>query len=371
MNLIESQCILNSNTAMVVKIVHFLIVLFIFHTVTSTDTSQIKNLEENLETIENGLDVYGNATILSIVENLEMEGAKMDIRNYKNLLSIQLYNDLIEIIQLRGNTTRQISKMIYDTETLLNSIKKSLAKENNPETLDDLFLSMENEGLIKQLEKSINQLKTLKSKLYAINKDHTKSLKYNGVSKALQQFSHDDSTEVPVQVSWNEDVNDEEPLVKLDIDLECDELEKLRRFSLMVQDELKEMPRSNNGIPEDNMHSESNSRNPLPESATVPLWLLHERDIEEIRLKYITWTSIFQQHDKEELNIMKKGIRKRGYSIPFFCKILAEYYNLTTKLLECTSQDDSECEKMLVAIMQHQHYQDIVQIMTSIGQLDI
>ncbi|XP_065205435.1 uncharacterized protein LOC135835199 isoform X2 [Planococcus citri] len=304
MNLIESQCILNSNTAMVVKIVHFLIVLFIFHTVTSTDTSQIKNLEENLETIENGLDVYGNATILSIVENLEMEGAKMDIRNYKNLLSIQLYNDLIEIIQLRGNTTRQISKMIYDTETLLNSIKKSLAKENNP-------------------------------------------------------------------VSWNEDVNDEEPLVKLDIDLECDELEKLRRFSLMVQDELKEMPRSNNGIPEDNMHSESNSRNPLPESATVPLWLLHERDIEEIRLKYITWTSIFQQHDKEELNIMKKGIRKRGYSIPFFCKILAEYYNLTTKLLECTSQDDSECEKMLVAIMQHQHYQDIVQIMTSIGQLDI
>ncbi|XP_065205444.1 uncharacterized protein LOC135835206 [Planococcus citri] len=353
-----------------VKIVHFSTVLFIFHSVTSSDdTSQIKNVKENLEKIdiENGLDVYENATILSTVE----KGEKMDITDYKLRLSIQLYNDLNEITQLRLNTSKQNSKMIYDIETLLYSVRKSLAKENNPETLDDLFLSVENQGIIKELEKSLNQLKNLKLKLYAITEDYTRSTIHNGVSKALKQFSHDDSTEVPVQMSWNKDINDEEALLKFDIDRECDELEKLRRFSLMVQDELKEMPRSNNGISEDNMQSESNSRNSLPESATVPIWFLHEKDIEEIQLQYVTWTSIFQQTDKEEVNIMKKEITNRGYSMAHFCKILAEYYNFTTKLLECASQEDSECHKMVLEIINHQHFQDMVQIMTTIGLLDI
>ncbi|XP_065205441.1 uncharacterized protein LOC135835203 isoform X2 [Planococcus citri] len=349
-----------------VKIVHFLTMLFIFNPVTSSDTSQIKNDEENLEEIhpENGPDEYKNATILSQVDNMIMNGAKMDIADYKHRFSMQLYDNLFEVIQLRGNTSKQISKMIYDIETLFYSIRKLLAKENNPETLDDLFLSMENEELIKELKKSLKQLKTLKFKLYAINKGHIKSLIHDGVSEAIKQFS---STEM----SWNKDVNEEEPLLKLDIDQECDELEKLRRFSLMVQDELKEMPRSNNGISEDNMQSESNSRNALPESAIVPVWLLHERDIEEIQLKYLTWTSVFQQTDKEVVNIMKKEITKSGYSIPFFCKILAEYYNLTTKLLECASQENPECDKMVTAIMDLQHFEDMVQIMTTIGLVNV
>ncbi|XP_065205440.1 uncharacterized protein LOC135835203 isoform X1 [Planococcus citri] len=349
-----------------VKIVHFLTMLFIFNPVTSSDTSQIKNDEENLEEIhpENGPDEYKNATILSQVDNMIMNGAKMDIADYKHRFSMQLYDNLFEVIQLRGNTSKQISKMIYDIETLFYSIRKLLAKENNPETLDDLFLSMENEELIKELKKSLKQLKTLKFKLYAINKGHIKSLIHDGVSEAIKQFS---STEM----SWNKDVNDEEPLLKLDIDQECDELEKLRRFSLMVQDELKEMPRLNNSISEDNMQSESNSRNSLPESAIVPVWLLNERDIEEIQLTYIKWTSLLQQTDKGPLNIMKKEITKRGYSIIFFCKILAEYFNFTTKVLQCTSQDeDSECEKMLMEIMNHQHGQDVVQILAAIGLID-
>ncbi|XP_065205439.1 uncharacterized protein LOC135835202 isoform X2 [Planococcus citri] len=328
-----------------------------------------KEILENIHT-ENGLE-YRNATMLSTINDLVKETQKMKIATHKHRFLAQLYTDETEIIKLRGNTSKEISKMIYDIETLFYSIRKSLAKEKNPETLDDLFLSMENEGLIKELEKSLNQLKNLKWKLYAINKVISRSFSHNDVSTALEQFSHDDSSEVPVQMSWNKDVNDEEPLLKLDIDRECDELEKLRRFSLMVQDELKEMPKLNNGISEDNMQSESNSQNPISESATVPLWFLHERDIEEIQLKYLSWTTLLQQTDKEAVNILKKEIAKRGYSITLFCKILAEYYNFTTKLLECTSQDDSECEEMVVALMKHQQCQDVVQILAAIGLLDI
>ncbi|XP_065205436.1 uncharacterized protein LOC135835200 [Planococcus citri] len=362
--------LLNLNTAMDVKIVHFLTVLFIFYTVTSSDTSQIKNIKENLDEIdtENGFYEYRNATIPSEVDNVVTRGAKMDIfvKYHKVRLSMQLYDDMYEVIQLKGNTSRQIYKMMYNIKILLHSISKSLAKENNQETLDDLLLSLENEGLIEELKKSLNQLKNLKSKLYAISKDITGSSADDGALNALSQFSHDDSKEM----SWNEDVNDEEPLLKLDIDQECDELEKLRRFSLMVQDELKEMPRSNNGISEDNMQSESNSRNPLPESATVPLWLLHERDIEEIQLRYTMWTTVFKQTDKETVNILKKEATKRGYPIALFCKMLAEYYNFTTKLLECVSQEDSECEKMVMKIMKHQHLQDMVHILAAIGLID-
>ncbi|XP_065205437.1 uncharacterized protein LOC135835201 [Planococcus citri] len=363
---------------MKLTIVYFSTVLIAFHPVIAShslppDISQImRDVEEIMKTgSEND---YKNSTILAEVDKYNkliiLQKTKSDVKLHFQRLADLIIGHLSEILTLRTNTTKYIAKMMYDIDTLRYSIKKSLAKENNPETTEELLRSVENEELKNEQKKLLKQMRILEHELLfpfhrkcmASSDPRVLSEALISVAKAFNKCPHENCAEVPLQMNWNKDVNDEEPLLKLDIDRECDELEKLRRSSLMVQDELNEMPRANNGSLEDNIQSGSNTPDSISESITVPRWLHQAKDIEEIQLAYVRCANILQLTHEEPVKVLKQAIKKGGFSMNLFCKLTAESQNFATKLVECESQEDAECIEMITEMRGLSYYKKAAQI---------
>ncbi|XP_065205447.1 uncharacterized protein LOC135835208 [Planococcus citri] len=249
--------------------------------------------------------------------------------------------------------------MMYDIKNMEYLMKKSLKKAKKPETLEDLIGHAWNDKLWNEQVESLNQLEELKDKLSEWETEIESPKHHNHVSKVLRIILglEENSTEVPLKMSWNSP-NNEEPLLKLDIDLECDELEKLQRFSLIVQDELDEMPKLKHEIPEDHEKSQF-------EAADLPLWLLNEKDIEEIQEDYINWMSTFANPKKEAAKRLKENIIKTGQSIKYFSKLFAELFNLMGKSLECKAKEDTECEEIIKEIMNREHFKKVTKLYTA------
>ncbi|XP_065205443.1 uncharacterized protein LOC135835205 isoform X2 [Planococcus citri] len=345
---------------MKLTILYFSTVLIAFHPVIASHSlslaaCQIMSYVKDI--METDPDDYKNATILSGVDKyhklIVLQKTKTDLKPHLRRLSNLIIGNIREISTLRTNTTKYIAKMMYDIDTFRYSFKKSIANENNPKKLSKQIQILEHKLLYPFHRKCMAS---------SDPRDLTEAL--IGVGKAFIEFRQENWAEVPPQMSWNKDVNDEEPLLKLDIDRECNELQKIRRFSLMVQDELKEMPRSNNGISEDNMQSGSNTPDSFPKSTTVnvPLWLHQAKDIEEIQLAYVECTKLLQQTHHEPVKVLKQAIKKGGFSMNLYCKLSAENQNFATKLVECESQEDAECIEMVHEMRDLSYYKETTQI---------
>ncbi|XP_065205446.1 uncharacterized protein LOC135835207 [Planococcus citri] len=361
---------MNSNAAMnSLTKNYFLLALFVIHSATSDESQISKNFKKNLTEISNTEHEdnhrYKNQTLFlmnKMDKLLELE-EQQKIRSCKLDFLERLIDHRVQIRESRKNTLNQISKMMYDIENMKYLMKKSLKKAQNPETLEDLIGHAWNDKLWNEQVESLNQLEELKQKLSEWEDEIESPTHFNHVSKVIRNIlrPEENSTEVPLKMSWN-DPNNEEPLLKFDIDLECDELEKLRRFSLIIQDELNEMPKLRHEIPEDHEKSQSKPQDALPEVADLPLWLLNEKDIEEIQEDYINWMSTFANPEKERAKQLKENIIKSGQSINYFSKMLAELLNLIRKSLECKAKDDTECEEIINEMMNREHFIKITKV---------
>ncbi|XP_065205449.1 uncharacterized protein LOC135835209 isoform X2 [Planococcus citri] len=268
---------------------YFLLALFVIHSATS-DKSQIsknfnKNLTEKNDTENENNHRYKNETLFQMNELMELnEREKIQFRTLDFVKRVLGHRK--QILGSRENTLIQTAKMMYDIDNLNYLMKKSLKEAKNPEALEDsLRHASWNEKLRNEQVKSMSKLRKLKLKVLGWQSkiNFPTDNNQNHVSDVLRNILDltENSTEQPLKMSWNNS-NDEELLIlKFHIDLECDELEKLQRFSLIIQDELNEMPKPRHEIPEDYEKSQS-TRKPqdaLPKVADLPLWLLNEKDI--------------------------------------------------------------------------------------------
>lgn len=109
-------------------------------------------------------------------------------------------------------------------------------------------------------------------------------------------------------------------------------------------------------------YQEMDSQNEFREKLEVPRWLLNERDVEEIRTKYIMWIKILEDIQDPTIIKLREKLENIGYNLKLFCKTLIEYFNLTSILLECTSKENTECLDMVMNTFAQERFKTFIAI---------